>query len=449
MNHPRPRVRTLTIRSSATHFRAHPGLIVTAATLWVQAIAQAATSQPTDWLSDAVSRHGVFVGLLASFVGGLALNLTPCVYPMIPVTMAFFGGQRSGNVRHTALLASIYALGISLCYAMLGLLAAKTGVLLGSWLQQPMVLVGVASILVGLSLSMFGVFELRVPQALTRRLGRASAGVWGALGMGLVVGVVAAPCIGPFVLGLLLFIGQTANPMIGFFLLFMLGLGMGLPYIVLGVAANRAVHLPKAGGWLVWIKKALGCVLLGLTLYFIRPLLPARALGIAVSVLLLGSGLYLGWMERTRVRGQSFRWVRRFVGSALVIAAVALAWPQPKAQPAIAWVPYSDAAFAQAHQQQRPILIDVYADWCLPCVELDHVTFRHPDVVEALRTIATFRIDVTREASPEAEALFERSDVYGVPTVLFFDRNGQERRDLRLLGFESPDDFLRRLGQLR
>ena len=418
-------------------------------TLWAQNSPGAGSAQPLDWLSEFISRQGLWLGLVAVFIGGLALNLTPCVYPMIPVTLAFFSHQAVGTLRRTAVLAGLYVIGISLSYAVLGLLAAKTGELLGSWLQQPAVLIGVAVMIVVLSLSMFGVYELRAPQTLTRRLGRASAGLWGAFIMGLVMGLVAAPCVGPFVLGLMLFTSRQANPAAGFLLFFVLGLGMGLPYLVLGIAANRIGQLPKAGGWLLWSKKVLGLILIGLALYFIKPLLPSRAFWLALGGLLCGAGIYLGWFERTKGRGFFFVWVRRLVGSGLILSAIAVVWPRSTALPPVAWAPYSEAAFEQARRDQRPTVIDIYADWCLPCVEMDHVTFRHPDVANALKSVATLRVDATREVSPEGERLLDRYNIYGAPTVLFFDRNGKERTDLRLSGFVEPDEFLKRLSQLQ
>ena len=170
---------------------------------------------------------------------------------------------------------------------------------------------------------------------------------------------------------------------------------MGVPYVVLGMAAHRVGQLPKAGAWLVWSKRALGVVLLGVALFFLAPLLP---------------------------RSQT-------------------------ASP-VAWAPYTAAALEQAQREQRPILIDIYADWCLPCVEMDHVTFRHPDVVAALASVTTLRVDATREVSPEAERLLARHHIYGAPTLLFFDRRGRERLELRLEGFAPPREFLERLEKI-
>jgi len=401
-----------------------------------------------DWLTEIVSAHGLWLGLMAVFAGGVALNLTPCVYPMLPVTVAFFSGQAAGSAGRAASLAASYVLGISLTYALLGLLAAQTGAFLGSWLQHPAVLATIGLVLVALALSMFGLYELRVPTALASRVGQAPAGYGGAFLMGVVVGVVAAPCIGPFVLGLLLFVGQLADPLAGFLLFFALGAGMGLPYLLIGIAANRLMSLAKAGPWLLWVKRALGLILLGLALYFLRSLLPPFVVQWAAVGLCLGAGVYLGWVDRASHPRAWFLWTRRLVGAGLLVAAFVLTWPKPAPGPTVAWAPYSEAAFAQAACAQRPILIDVYADWCLPCVEMDHVTFRHPDVVAVLGSVTTLRVDATRGLSAEAEALLERHQVYGAPTVLLFDRSGQERRDLRLTGFAPPDDFLQRLRRL-
>lgn len=359
------------------------------------------------WLGQVLAHQSVWVWLMAALLGGLALNLTPCVYPMIPVTLAFFGGQApppskvggqaAGRLGATVWLAVWYLLGMSLTYAALGTVAAKTGALLGSWLQQPAVLLTVAALVVALALSMFGLYELRPPRWIADRFGQAQSGTVGAFVMGLTVGLIAVPCIGPFVLGLLLFVSQLANPWLGFVVFLAVGIGMGLPYVLLGVFANQLSRLPKAGSWLVWVKKCLGVVLLGLAVYFVHPMFPSGRQESAASV---------GWQR------------------------------------------YSPQRFEQAQGEGRPVLIDIYADWCLPCVELDHVTFRHPQVVERLAGFTTLRVDATQDVPPEAQDLLERYDVYGVPTVLVFDAGGRERSDLRITGFVTPQEFLERLATL-
>lgn len=406
-------------------------------------------SEPFSGLGEMVHRHGLWVGMLATFVGGIALNLTPCVYPMIPVTLGFFSGQASGAKGRVLFLAVCYVLGISFNYALLGVLAARTGALFGSWLQQPPVLLGISAIMVALALSMFGLYELRPPRAVTRRLGQAPAGYGGAFVLGLIVGLVASPCIGPFVVGLLVVVGQLANPVAGFFLFLALGLGMGLPYLLLGLAAHRISHLPKAGPWLLWCKQLLGLVLIGAALYFLGPLLSARGKILSLAGFLLGSGVYLGWVARVASAGRRFLRVRRLAGVILVAAALLVGWPRPAPRPAVAWVPYSPAALEQARRSGRPTLVDVYADWCLPCVEMDHVTFRNAQVVQALTQVNTLRVDVTREIGPEAQALLETYRIYGAPTLLAFDRAGRERRELRQAGLLKADALLQLLQRLQ
>ncbi|MBI1992736.1 MAG: cytochrome C biogenesis protein, partial [Candidatus Omnitrophica bacterium] len=223
-----------------------------------------------------------------AYLGGLALNLTPCVYPLIPVTVSFFANQSRHRLGYTALLASCYVLGLAVTYSLLGLAASLTGGLFGALLQRPGVLISVALIMVALGLSMCGLFELRVPSSISSRFGSGRMGLVGALIMGLTVGIVAAPCIGPFVVGMLLYVSQLGSPVIGFWLFFTLALGLGTPYLVLGLFASRLDRLPKAGAWLVWVKQVLGCVLFGVALYLIFPLLSDAAGRWAILALLIG-----------------------------------------------------------------------------------------------------------------------------------------------------------------
>ncbi|MBI3322914.1 MAG: thioredoxin family protein [Candidatus Omnitrophica bacterium] len=348
------------------------------------------------------------------------------MFPMIPVTLAFFSGQAAGRVGYATWLGVVYVAGMSLMYAILGLVAARTGAILGSWLQHPLVLIGLAGLVTALALSMFGLYELRPPRWVTRRLGEAKSGTAGALVMGLTVGLIAAPCIGPFILGLLVFVSELANPWAGFGIFLTLGLGMGLPYVFVGALANQMSRWPKAGAWLVWIKRALGVVLIGLALYFLKP--------VAASVM----------PARPEFSG-----------------AGGPAAPRSTARAPV-WQPYTPQRLEQALQEGRPVLVDIYADWCLPCVEMDHVTFRHPEVVQALESFATLRVDATQrippraeelleryQVPPHAEELLERYQVFGVPTLLVFDAQGRERPDLRINGFVTPKELLTRLAEAR
>ena len=209
------------------------------------------------------------------FVGGLALNLTPCVYPVIPLTLSFFAGQAQGQNRRVFRLALVYVLGMATTYSALGVAAALSGRLFGSALQSPWVLGFVAVVLVALALSMFGLYDLRMPSALMQKAG-ARSGAAGAYAMGLLVGVVAAPCVGPFVLGLLAFVAARQQAGLGFLFFFVLSLGLGLPYLFLGAFSGSLARLPRAGMWMESVKKVFGWVLLAMAAYFLRPALPGR-----------------------------------------------------------------------------------------------------------------------------------------------------------------------------
>lgn len=380
-----------------------------------------------------------------AFIGGLALNLTPCVYPLIPVTLSFFTNQSQHRLGHTALLAGCYVLGLAITYSLLGLAASLTGGLFGALLQRPLVLVSVALVMVALGLSMCGLFELRVPSWISSRFGSGRTGVAGALIMGLTVGIVAAPCIGPFVAGMLLYVSQLGSPLIGFWLFFTLALGLGAPYLLLALFASRLHRLPKAGAWLVWIKQMLGCVLFGVALYLIFPLLPAAAGRWAILALLVGCGVYLGWLSRASLQG-GWLWARRAAGLLLMLSAVG-AWPAGSPAPSpIAWVPYTEATVQQA--KGKPVLADVSADWCIPCREMELTTFRDPHVVEHASEFLMVKVDVTNPDDPDAAAFIERYNVLGVPMLVVFDAQGRPRQDLSRAGFVSSKELLEIMAQL-
>jgi thiol:disulfide interchange protein DsbD len=380
---------------------------------------------------DLLERRGMLIVLLSIFAGGLALNLTPCVYPVIPLTVGFFGRESQGSTSRAFGLSALYVLGMATTYSVLGVAAALSGRLFGALLQNPLVLGGIAAILVAMALSMFGMWEIRMPTALMNRAG-ARSGPVGAFAMGLFVGVVAAPCVGGFIVGLLAFVAARQDALLGFVFFFVLSLGLGLPYLFLGAFSGSLSRLPRAGAWMESVKKVFGWVLLAMAAYFLRSVVPAPfgawllpvVLVIAVAVLLV-RGFGLAWPLRAAI-------AILFLGVALFFVPRRLS----------GWQPYDASKAAAAG---RPTVIDFSAEWCLPCLELDRRTFSDARVREALSHRELFKADMTRTASPEAVALAAKYDILGVPTVIFLDAEGHERKDLRLVGFEDADAFLDRL----
>ncbi|MBI1925041.1 protein-disulfide reductase DsbD [Candidatus Poribacteria bacterium] len=399
-------------------------------------------------ISGLINERGMPLAFLFIFLGGLALNLTPCVYPMIPITIGYFGGQSENRLQRTMLLACIYVLGIAITYSALGTLAALSGSLFGALLQNQWVLLFVAGILTVMALSMFGFYEIRPPAFLSNRLARAQGGVVGTLFMGVTVGIVAAPCIGPFVIGLLTYVSTTANPLLGFWMFFTLALGLGLPYLFLGLFSGAVSRLPRSGEWMVGVKKIFGLVLLGMALYFLLPLFPVKLSAVLLPLFLIGSGLYIGLVESTAKNLKGFRRCKQGLGTLAVLLGVLLLLPLKSSTSEIPWVAYEPTLLESAKQEGKPVVIDFYADWCIPCKELDTKTFADPQVAKALESFVPLKADLTRYSSPEVEALKAQYQIRGVPTIVFLAPDGKEWREKRVVGFLGPKDFLERIAPL-
>ena len=264
----------------------------------------------------------------------------------------------------------------------------------------------------------------------------------GASLMGLMVGFVAAPCIGPFVLGLLTFVGQRGDPVLGFVLFFTLSMGLGLPYLVLGTFTGAVKKLPASGAWMIGIRKVFGILLVALAVYFARPFLPADVGDVVMGGVLVLGGLYLLVVDRTGHEQPTIDRFMRVVSLVLVVAGL-LQLPMGKAseEEHLEWLAYDADTVTAAIQSGAPVIIDFYADWCAPCRELDEKTFADPRVAEKLAAFQRFKVDQTRSNPIGDEAALEY-EVMGMPTVIVF-RDGEE--SFRITGFEPPEVFLGRL----
>jgi thiol:disulfide interchange protein DsbD len=361
---------------------------------------------------------------------GLLLNLTPCVYPLIPITISFFSRQTAGSAARTFGLSLVYVFGMALMYAALGTAAAALGKTFGFQLQNPWVLGGFAVILIALALSMFGVYQLQLPAGL-RNKARLREGWLGAFLMGLLVGVAAAPCVGPVVVALAAVVSGTGNVPLGFLLFLTLGIGLGIPYIMLAMFSGAIRRLPRSGEWMVAVEHLFGFALIGVAIFFLSPILPAMVYKWLMFACLAGVGVYLAAVDKLAKTVRGFFWFKRLLGVALVAWAVMIALPTQKAEGGhIAWQPYSEAALQQAVAEGKPVVIDFYADWCLPCKELEANTFSDPRVAQAFEGIVALKADLTRDDSPAVQDLKKRFSIVGVPTIVFLDGTGREQRSI-------------------
>lgn len=382
----------------------------------------------------------LFIGI---FLIGLMLNLTPCVYPMLAITVTILGKTADDKSVPPFLRSLIYIIGMATMYSTLGVIAALTGGVFGSMLQSPAVLGLIAIIFLLLSLSMFGIFELQPPAWLLNKIGsQRKTSVAGLFVSGLFVGIFAAPCVGPPVIALLTLVGQRGDILFGFLTFFVLSMGLGLPYLILGSFSGLMQKLPRSGHWMLWVKKLFGLLLLAVAVfYFSLAISPEMSFTLIPLVLLIG-GLYLGFLDSVPDSSSAFRFGKYATGALLIGAAVYF-WSAGQLQ-SIEWRPYSEKSQAEG----KPTVLYFSASWCIPCLELDRRTFTDKRVIDKVSSFNHYKIDLTSYESENSLELRQRYRIAGVPTIIFLDAEGKEFATERVVGFVSAEDLLGRIERV-
>ncbi|MCB0366764.1 MAG: protein-disulfide reductase DsbD [Bdellovibrionaceae bacterium] len=425
------------------------------------AIGGTTSSQDDSLLAQAKSKGWLFVFLMV-FLGGVLTCFTPCIFPMIPITLAVIGATGTHHSRWQNFRVSIfYVLGIALTYSTLGVVAALTGSLFGSLLGHPLVAMGFALLFLLMALSMYGLFEIQAPAFVRNRLGthQSKSRYIGALLSGLIAGIVASPCVGPVLIGVLAFVAQSQDPLMGFALLFTFALGMGQLFLVLGFSSQLIQKIPKAGPWMNFTKFIFGTAMVALALFYVHPVVGDRVfdglLGIALVAVCAFHGAFSPIKKLTLTKSliQGAMIAGILVGGVFLVRA---GFPQyfdglnPDETRALheqgGWLPFSDETLQQAHMDGKPVIVDFYADWCAACKELESITFMDKDVMEEGKKFVLMRFDATK-MTPEFDVLKEKFNILGLPTIVFHDGKTW-RTDLTLTGFESGPEFLKRMKQV-
>lgn len=408
----------------------------------------------------------------AFWLMGLLLAFTPCVLPMLPILSSILTGGAEVSRQRGFLLAVSYSLGMAMVYTGLGVAAGLAGEGLAATLQKPAVLAAFALMLAVFSLSMFDVYELRLPSALATRLDGASrrlpgGQLAGVFLMGGLSALIVSPCVTAPLAGALLFLSQTRDVVLSASALFALAVGMSTPLLLLGASAGA--WLPRSGTWMNVIKRFFGLVLLGVALWVVQPVLPAAAALALWGGLLLVSGFMLRPFDANPHSGAPRVWLQRAVGVAALAWGVmmlggaasggrdplqplihlASAAPSAGAQSAIAplaFTPVKSVSELDAHLQRadRPVMLDFYADWCVSCKEMERFTFSDPQIRARLSQALLLKADVTAN-SDDDRALLKRFQLFGPPGTIFFDAKGRESADVRVIGFQDSGRFAKSL----
>lgn len=414
----------------------------------------------TDTIANSL-KDGNILLVLATFFGfGLLLSLTPCVFPMIPILSSIIVGA-SQKEKMTAskgfFLSLVYVLSMSLAYTIAGVIAGLFGANLQVALQNPYVLVVFALIFVALAFSMFGYFEIRLPESLQTKLnkttdGKEKQGVAGIAIMGFLSALIVGPCVAPPLAGALVYIGQTGDALLGGMALFVMSLGMGVPLLLIGLGAGR--FMPKPGGWMEGITRIFGIVMLGVAIWLLDRVLDATLLMYLWALLLIGTAIYLKIYNN--ILAQTVTVVIFVLGVSLLVGAIS-----GSTNPLKPFEKFTSSKDVQVSSEKliftkiknieelnlaianssKPVMLDFWASWCVACKELEEITFKDEDVIKKLQGFTLLKADVTAN-NDDDKALQKLYGIVGPPGLIFWNKDKEEVSSSKIVGYKNPKDFL-------
>ena len=412
--------------------------------------------------TEQLASQGLITNLLIFFVVGVGLAFTPCVFPMFPILSSLIAGQQNLSTKKAFALSFVYIQGMAVTYAALGLVVAALGGQVQGYLQHPFVLVSFSLLFVLLAMSMFGWYEIKLPSSMMSKLTQVSnnqkgGNYVGVFLMGVLSGLIASPCTTAPLSAALLFVAQSGDYLVGGLTLYVLSLGMGLPLLLLGTSGGKL--LPKAGGWMEQVKTLFGFVMLVVPLILLERLVSADIILLMAGVLALATALYLHhWQSsQTQSKLKTALW---FAATLLVMTGFTLTknyfWPVQAVQVSsqsnefkkVADLAELKEAVAQASNEGRMVMVDLYADWCVACKEFEHYTFPDAKVQSEFSHYQLIQVDLTNSDNKTIE-LMEEYTVFGLPSILFFNTQGKELTTQRVTGFLNAEDFAKHLATVR
>jgi len=435
-------------------------------------------------IAKALANEGILFVLLLFFVAGLLLALTPCILPMIPILSSILvkqAGKEGGVSRSTAFLISlVYVVSMAATYALIGIVAGVLGFDLQAHMNNPWVILPMAGLFVALAFSLFGYFELGLPASWQSRLTKASdeaqgKGLLGTAIMGALSALIVGTCTAPVISGAIIFISMTGDAVLGGLSLFVMGIGAGMPLLLMGLGADKLI--PKPGGWMNRVSQIFGVVMLAMALYVLRGILSPGLFMFLASLLLLGSALYLEVFDN----GQRYQGAGKLIqllavvlflyGSALFVgmlagarsvldplapftAHTATAAPEttnglvPMAQRRGYTLERLQREIAQAAKEGKPVVVDIGKENCAACTELEHITFPDPKVRRAMKRFKFLQIDITKN-TPQEQAILKHYKLFGAPNILIFDSKGRPLPEKSLVGFVPPEAFVKHLESVK
>ncbi|TLU67081.1 protein-disulfide reductase DsbD [Thalassotalea litorea] len=430
-----------------------------------QAAANGSDSEQFELASLLTSKN--FALILLTFFGlGILLSFTPCVFPMYPILTGIIVGQGDKLSTGKAFsLSMAYVQGMAITYTILGVVVALAGAQFQAAFQHPAILIGLSILFVVLALSMFGVFNLSMPSSWQQKLNQLSSSQRGGslvsvFVMGAISGLVASPCTTAPLTGILIYIAQSGDIVLGATALYVLSMGMGLPLLVLGSSGGKL--LPKAGNWMNVIKSVFGLLLLAVPIFLLERLLPATVANLLWAALLLGSATYFYVVNNdNRKSPATFGYgIRSLIIFLMLFSGGQLAYQTlfdaPLKQAAashkefikVASLDELDREIAKANAGGLTVMLDLYADWCAACKEFEQKTFPKPSVQQALHNTVMLQADLTDLGNPDSLAFMEEYDVFGLPSILFFDKTGRELDKNRVTGFMNADKFSTHINEI-